>query len=68
MGTVSLIDEIKPYSIRDLSKIYGVCNKTFKKWTQPFEAQIGTKNGRYYTVVQVKIIFEKIGVPCKMKD
>jgi hypothetical protein len=29
----------------------------------PFAMQIGEKNGRYYTVLQVRIIFEKIGVP-----
>ena len=68
MGTISLINEIKPYSTKDLARIYGVCVKTFKKWTKPFELLIGAKNGRYYTVAQVKIIFEKIGVPCKMKD
>jgi hypothetical protein len=68
MGTVSMVEDIKPYSTKDLAKIYGVCDKTFKKWAKPFETMIGTKNGRYYTVAQVKIIFEKLGVPCKMKD
>jgi hypothetical protein len=68
MGTVCMVEEIKPYSTKDLAKIYGVCDKTFKKWAKPFEIMIGAKNGRYYTVAQVKIIFEKLGVPCKMKD
>ena len=68
MGTISLIDEIRPYSTKDLSKIYGVCDKTFNRWIKPFIAVVGLKNGRYYTVAQVKIIFDKLGVPCKMKD
>lgn len=67
MGTISLVDEIRPYSAKDLSGIYGVCDKTFKKWIKPFASDIGEKNGRFYTVAQVKIIFDKLGVPCKMK-
>lgn len=67
MGTLNLIDEIRPYSTKDLSGIYGVCDKTFKKWLKPFVALVGEKNGRYYTVAQVKVIFDKLGVPCKMK-
>ncbi|MFB6453778.1 hypothetical protein ACE38W_00800 [Chitinophaga sp. Hz27] len=54
---------LKPYSPKTLSKFYGVCDKTLKKWLQPFKNEIGEKKGHYYTVVQVKIILEKIGVP-----
>ena len=67
MGTISLIEEIRPSSIKDLAAIYGVCDKTLKKWVSPFVEEVGAKNGRYYSVAQVKIIFEKLGVPCKMK-
>jgi hypothetical protein len=34
-----------------------------KKWLLPFAVQIGQKNGRYYTVAQVRVIFDVIGVP-----
>lgn len=68
MGTISLVNEIRPYSAKDLADIYGVCDKTFKRWLTPFASAIGEKNGRFYSVVQVKIIFEKLGVPCKMED
>ncbi len=57
------IREVKPYTHKELSNYYGVCDKTLKKWLNPFAPQIGQKNGRYYTVVQVRIIFEKIGIP-----
>jgi len=36
-----------------------------------FEAivpEIEEKNGRYYSVAQVKVIFDKLGVHCKFKD
>jgi hypothetical protein len=68
MGAITMIDEIKPYSVKDLAGIYGVCDKTFKKWLRPFITAIGEKNGRYYSVAQVKIIFEKLGVPCRMNE
>jgi len=55
--------EVKPYNLKDLSSIYGVCNKTLKKWLVPFEKEIGSKQGRYFSITQVKIIFEKLGLP-----
>lgn len=55
--------EIKPYSIKELSGIYGVCDKTFKKWLLPFADCVGKKQGRYYTVAQVVTIFDKLGIP-----
>ena len=57
------IVRLKPYSLTELSKLYDVCIRTMKKWLGPFEAEVGAKCGRYYTITQVKIIFEKIGVP-----
>ena len=57
------IREVKPYTPKELSEYYGVSDKTFKKWLSPFAIQIGQKNGRYYTVAQVRVIFEKIGIP-----
>ena len=67
MGTINLIEEIRPSSIKDLLGIYGCCDKTMKKWIIPFLSDVGLKNGRYYSVAQVKIIFEKLGLPCKVK-
>ncbi|MEY2828675.1 MAG: hypothetical protein RIQ33_533 [Bacteroidota bacterium] len=60
--------ELKPYSITELAKVYSVCNRTIKKWMRPFEKEIGEKQGRYYTVSQVKVVFEKIGLPGMTKD
>lgn len=54
---------VKPYSHKTLSELYGVSDKTLKKWLAPFQGQIGKKNGHYYTTLQVKVIVEHIGVP-----
>lgn len=55
--------KLKPYSLMELSRIYGVDFRTFKKWLLPFQENIGARVGRYYTVAQVKKIFEVLGTP-----
>ncbi|MBI4945305.1 MAG: hypothetical protein HY840_02755 [Bacteroidetes bacterium] len=57
--------ELKPYSVTDLAKIYGVCNRTFKKWVKDIK-EVGPKKGRYYSIPQVKIIFENMKVPTQI--
>lgn len=54
---------LKPYTMKELALLYGVCKRTFKKWLQPYEREIGNHNGRFLTIVQVKIIFSKLGLP-----
>ena len=55
--------ELKHYSTKELARFYGVCDKTLLKWMKPFTTDIGPKQGRFFTVAQVKIIFEKLGTP-----
>ena len=55
--------EVKPYSIRELAELYGVSPKVFRNWLSLFENSIGERMGHYYTVRQVKIIFDKLGIP-----
>ena len=57
---------LKPYSLNELSKLYGVDWRTLKVWLKPFLAEIGEKKGRYYTIPQVKIIFKKLDLPSKI--
>lgn len=60
------IPEIKHYSTKELARFYGVCDKTLLKWMRPFTTDIGPKQGRYFTVAQVGVIFDKLGRPGKM--
>ena len=55
--------DLKAYSTKELAAIYGVCNKTIKRWIGPFKKDVGTRNGRFYNVAQVTIIFTRLGVP-----
>ena len=62
MGKIISIN-VKPYTLSELAERYSVCTGTFHNWIKPFEAELGTKIGRYYSVRQVEIIFENLGYP-----
>ncbi|MCA0429040.1 MAG: DUF4248 domain-containing protein [Bacteroidetes bacterium] len=55
--------EIKAYSKKELAEKYQISVRTLNSWLKPFEEKIGAKRGRYYTVNQVKLILESIGLP-----
>ena len=59
--------QLKPYSLVELARLYTVCDRTMKKWIKPFEQEVGEKNGRYYSISQVKIIFDKLGLPSEIE-
>jgi hypothetical protein len=62
MSTTSEIT-VKAYTTKELAALYGISSKTIKTWLQPYTQMIGEKRGRYYTTLQVRLIFEKIGLP-----
>lgn len=57
---------ITPLSVKQIARLYGVSLKTLYKWLAPFSAEIGEKNGRFYTNAQVKIIIQKLGIPAEI--
>lgn len=56
---------IRPYSCKELIALYGISRKTLSRWLLPFEAEIGERQGHYYNVKQVTIIFDKLGQPSR---
>lgn len=54
---------LKHYSVGELAKLYQVSRDTFLEWLKPFKEEIGKREGRYYTITQVKIIFGKLDLP-----
>lgn len=54
---------VKPYTLTELAEIYGVCTRTLKKWINEFKSEVGDKKGRYYTIPQVKVIFDNLCFP-----
>ena len=54
---------VKAYTISELAALYGISTKTIKTWLRPHADAIGPRRGRYYTTLQIRTIFEKIGAP-----
>ncbi|MBL7773625.1 MAG: hypothetical protein JNM95_12235 [Chitinophagaceae bacterium] len=51
------------HTLKEIAIMYGVSDRTLKKWLLPFEEKIGKKVGWYYSVNQVKVIFQSLGLP-----
>jgi hypothetical protein len=62
-GFATIEVPLKHYSLSQLATYYGVCDKTLKKQLKPYQDEIGEKQGRFYTLRQVKVIFSKLGTP-----
>jgi transposase len=68
MSTTNIVVEIRPYSLTELSRLYGISNGIMKRWLAPHTEIIGEKVGRFYNALQVKTIFEKLGLPGKAEE
>ena len=55
--------KIRPYTTGELARLYGISKITFNKWLEPYRAFIGERRGHFYTALQVKFIFKKLGPP-----
>ena len=55
--------QLKPCGTKELARLYDVKPRIIRVWLEPFISLIGERNGRYYTIKQVAIIFEKLGEP-----
>ena len=55
--------ELRPHNLKELSALYKISYKTLKKWLKPFERELGERTGYYYTIPQVRKIFEFLGFP-----
>lgn len=53
----------KVYSLGELAALYDISVRTMNRWLKPHEEAIGKREGRFYTVRQVAIIFEALGLP-----
>jgi transposase-like protein len=68
MSTTKNYVEIKPYNLTELAAVYGVTVRTMKNWIILHRQSVGEKTGRLYTALQVKTIFEKLGLPGKAEE
>jgi hypothetical protein len=58
---------IKPYRLKDLAEIYGVCNRTMKKWIVGAAPEVHRNRSQFYSIPNVTIIVEALGLPQKIE-
>jgi hypothetical protein len=58
---------IKPYRLKDLAEIYGVCNRTMKKWITNAAPEVQRNRSQFYSIPNVTIIVEALGLPQKFE-
>lgn len=68
MKTLNHKSKIRHYSAKQLAFFYLISKPTFQRWVEPYQAEIGDRNGHYYTSAQVEIIFQKLGIPPLLKN
>ncbi len=54
---------MKPYTTKELAELYKVSIPTFQKWLLKFKDELEEKRGWYWSIRQVKYIFERLGMP-----
>lgn len=55
--------ELRPYTPKELCKLYRVSRKTFLKWIKPIQPKLGERIGHFYSIPQVRIIFGHLELP-----
>lgn len=54
---------VRPFTLKQLAKLYGIHPKTMLQWIKPFKEKVGKPIGRYYMIRQVLEVFKWIGTP-----
>ena len=52
---------IKPYSMKDLCRIYKVKYKIMRQWVKDHLGENGKKKTHLFTIAQIKALFQAIG-------
>ena len=54
---------VMPYSPSELWDLYCVSRHIWRRWFRKIKEDVGPRQGRYYNIQQVRIIFEKLDPP-----
>jgi hypothetical protein len=49
--------------VKELASLYGVSTKTLRTWLTPHKEAIGERVSRYFTALQIQLIFDRLGLP-----
>jgi len=54
---------IRAYTTQELADLYGVPRRSFTNWLKDHKVNVGRRSGHFYTIKQVKIIFDSLERP-----
>jgi hypothetical protein len=54
---------VRPCTTKDLQRLYGVSHFVMSTWLKCFANGLGKRAGSFYTVRQVALIYQELGVP-----
>lgn len=61
------IIKVRRYKLIELAAIYEVDRRTFRGWLDKFKDELGERDGHYYSIPQVKLIFSRLELPSFLK-
>lgn len=62
------VEEKETYTKKELAALYELSPRAFHTMFKKYEEVVGKKEGRYYSKLQVAIIWEKLGKPSCLLD
>ena len=60
--------KVKPYTLKELCQLYELSYKSMRSCLAPIMEKIGPKLGRCFTVNQVQVIIDHIGMPYTLTE
>jgi len=54
---------LRAYSTKEVAGLYEISKPTLQTWLIPFEKEIGQRIGHFYSPKQMRVIFDKLGIP-----
>lgn len=60
--------KVQTCTLGDLCRLYKLSYRAMKRILEPLEAELGNKQGYFYSVKQVEIIFMRLGIPYSIHE
>lgn len=55
--------DLRPKTFKEIYQLYGLSYKTMRTAVKPFKKRLRKPRGNYYSVKQLLIIFDELGLP-----
>jgi hypothetical protein len=59
---------VKPYTIKELSVMYNMCSRTFRRNIAGIQYQLGKRKGHFYSIKQIETIIAHMGRPYEVVE